>query len=114
MTRWSAAMALLARFVWQVMMSGVDTARIVLRRGPPPVAGLIRIRFAPMSEQGAALLACLVTLTPGTTVLDIDMARREMLLHLLDLSGSEAARATIRAEFERFVVRLFPERGRGS
>lgn len=108
MKRLVAAIVLLLRFLWQVLVSGVSTARIVLRAGPRPQAGLIRMGFAPMSEGGAVLLGCLVTLTPGTTVLDIDMARREMLLHVLDRSTAAAAVASIRKEFERYVLRLMP------
>ena len=107
MSRPTAAGILLLRFLWQVLVSAVSTARIVLRRGPPPPAGLIRMGFAPISETGAALLGCLVTLTPGTTVIDIDMARREMLLHLLDLSQAEATVVSIRKEFECYVTLLF-------
>lgn len=106
MGRAAAAGILLLRFVWQVLVSGVSTARIVLRPGPKPTPGLIRMRFAPMSETGAALLGCLVTLTPGTTVIDIDMARHEMLVHLLDLSAAAATVASIREEFECYVTRL--------
>lgn len=107
MSRPAAALVLLLRFLWQVLVSGLATARIVLRPGKLPRSGLIRISFAPMSEGAAALLGSLVTLTPGTTVIDIDMARREMLLHVLDLSASEAAVASIREDFERHVLRLF-------
>lgn len=107
MSRPVAALVLLLRFLWQVLVCAFATARIVLRPGELPRSGLIRIGFAPMSEGAAVLLGCLVTLTPGTTVIDIDMARREMLLHVLDLSASAAAVASIREDFERHVLRLF-------
>jgi multicomponent K+:H+ antiporter subunit E/multicomponent Na+:H+ antiporter subunit E len=108
MNRLGLAAALLLRFLWQVLASGYATARIVLRPGPLPAAGLIRMEFAPMGEGGAALLGALVTLTPGTTVIDIDLDRREMLLHVLDLAQADAAVASIRDDFERYVERLFP------
>lgn len=111
MSRLPLVIMLLLRFVWQVLVSGLATARTVLRPGPLPRAGLIRMEYAPMSEAGAALLGCLVTLTPGTTVIDIDPARREMLIHVLDLSQAQAAVASIRDEFEQYVVRLLPLRG---
>ena len=103
----SAAAILLLRFFWQVLVSGFTTARIVMRRGPPPPAGLIRMEYAPMSEAGTMLLGCLVTLTPGTTVIDIDLDRHEMLLHLLDLSDAESTVASIRQEFEPYLTPLF-------
>jgi multisubunit Na+/H+ antiporter MnhE subunit len=107
MRRVLAAGILLIRFVWQVVVSGTSTAAIVLRPGRLPADGLIRFDYAPMSPAGAALLGCLVTLTPGTTVIDIDLERHEMLLHLLDKSQAEAAVSTIRREFEAYVALLF-------
>lgn len=107
MGRAAAAGSLMLRFLWQVLVSGVTTARIVLRPGPMPPAGLIRMGFAPMNEDSAVFLGFLVTLTSGTTVIDIDMARHEMLLHLLDLSQAEVTVASIRDEFECYVTLLF-------
>ena len=51
-------------------------------------------------------------LTPGTTTVDIDMERGEMLLHLLDVAGAEEAVAGIRADFEPSIIRLFGTEGR--
>lgn len=99
---------LFSRFVYQCVISGAATARVVLQR-EQPVAGFIRVRFAPMSETGAAVLGALVTLTPGSTVIDIDMQKRELLLHLLDARHADAAVATIRHEFERDIAQIFPE-----
>jgi len=64
-----------------------------------------------MSEQGAALLGCMVTLTPGTTTIDIDMASRELLLHVLDATDTDAVVDGIRRSFEPGLIALF---GRGS
>ena len=107
MRRATAAAILLLRFFWQVLVSGFTTARIVVRRGPPPPAGLIRMEYTPMSETGTMLLGCMVTLTPGTTVIDIDLDRHEMLLHVLDLSDAETTVASIRHEFEHHLTPLF-------
>jgi multicomponent K+:H+ antiporter subunit E/multicomponent Na+:H+ antiporter subunit E len=107
MRRATAVAILLLRFFWQVLLSGFTTARIVVRLGPPPPAGLIRMEYAPMSAAGTVLLGCMVTLTPGTTVIDIDSDRHEMLLHLLDLTNAEATVASIRQEFERHLTPLF-------
>lgn len=101
---------LLARFLGHSLLAGVTTARVILRRTPPP-AGLVRLRFAPMSETGAAVLGAMVTLTPGSSVIDIDPARREMLVHLLDTGTAAAAAAAIRRDFERDIAALFPPEG---
>lgn len=99
---------LLLRFAVHCVLAGVTTARIILLRTPPP-AGLVRLPFAPMSATGAAVLGALVTLTPGSTTIDIDMERRELLLHLLDVRAAEATLAAVRRDFERDISALFPE-----
>lgn len=110
MSKAFTALVLLAIFLKAVVISGLQTIRIIVVTGVTgrrPKAGLVRMRFAPMTENGATLLGCLISLTPGTTTVDIDMERGEMLLHLLDVSGAEEAVAGIRADFEPSIVRLF-------
>lgn len=103
-----AAVRLLLRFIGHCVLSGISTARIILQRGRTS-AGLVRMPYAPMSETGAAVLGAMVTLTPGSSVIDIDVERREMLLHLLDVTAAEAMVAAIRRDFERDIRVLFPE-----
>lgn len=102
------AAVLLARFLTQVVASGTLTAWLIVRPGPRPVPGLVRMRFSGLSKEGAALLGCIVTLTPGTTTVDVDMERGELLLHLLDASAPSATVAGIRRDFESRLQRLLP------
>jgi multisubunit Na+/H+ antiporter MnhE subunit len=113
MRRLSAAAILLTRFVVQVVVSGIATAWMIVRPGARPVPGLLRMRFHDLDPVGAALLGCIISLTPGTTTIDVDVERGELLLHLLDASDPSKTVATIRAQFERSMQVLFPAR-RGS
>jgi multicomponent K+:H+ antiporter subunit E/multicomponent Na+:H+ antiporter subunit E len=99
------------RFLWQVVISGLTTAWLIVRPGPRPTPALARMRFSGLDETGAAVLGSLITLTPGTTTIDIDLEKRELLLHLLD--GSDAAGTVhgIRADLERPLQRIFAPRG---
>lgn len=114
MARPWAALVLLLRFLRAMVVSGVQTVAVILRAGAgggrPPPAAFVRVRYAPMSAQGAALLGCMVSLTPGTTTLDIDEERRELLLHVLDASDTDALVQGIRTEFEPSLVVLFGAR----
>lgn len=100
---------LLGLFLRAVVLSGLQTLRVILRSrsGKPPSAALVRMRFAPMSETGAALLGCMVSLTPGTTTLDIDIRHHELLLHVLDDSDVDALLELIRCDFEPGLLALF-------
>lgn len=109
-----AALLLLLRFLRALAVSGVQTVGVILRAGigsgRVPPAAFVRVRYAPMSSQGAALLGCMVSLTPGTTTLDIDEERRELLLHVLDASDTDALLAGIQRDFEPGLLVLFGER----
>lgn len=105
-----AAAGLALRFLAAVVVSGLQTARIVVRSrigGAGPPAAFLRIPFAPMSPRGAALLGCMVTLTPGTTTLDVDMEALELVVHVLDASDADAVVDGIRRSFEPGLVALF-------
>ncbi len=108
-----AAIVLLFRFFRAVGVSGIQTVRIILSRGlrigDPSPASFVRVRFAPMDVTGAALLGCMVTLTPGTTVVDIDMEAREMVVHMLDTREAESLVRSIRREFEPALLAWFGE-----
>lgn len=108
-----AAVVLPLRFGWAMLTSGVQTIGAIVRRGlsigTPPPATFVRIPFAPMSAPGAALLGCMVSLTPGSTVIDIDMQRREMVVHMLDTSQAAATVDAIHRQFEPPLLAWFGE-----
>lgn len=103
MKRIVAGLMLAVIFVWQLVLSGVATLRIILAPNAAARPALMRYPFEPLGEGGAALLASLITLTPGSTVVDIDMASRTLLVHLLDGRDEAAVAAGIRRHFERYV-----------
>jgi multisubunit Na+/H+ antiporter MnhE subunit len=101
-----SAFVLVWRFFAALVIGGLQTVRIIVAPQRPPSA-LIRMRLAPVSPTGAALLGALITLTPGTTTLDIDLDRQELLLHVLDARDPQAVVAGIRNDFEAPIVDLF-------
>lgn len=107
-----AALGLIALFLLQVVVAGFTTAFWILRPGRRPQTGLLRIPYGGLDEAGAAVYGCMLTLTPGSTVIDIDPESHEILLHLLDASHPEETAARLRRGFEARLQLLFPERGR--
>lgn len=93
-----ALLLLLFNFCKGVLLSSWDTARVILRQTVPS-GGLIHMDYGDLSPTAASLLGALVTLTPGTTVVKIDLEKRELVLHLLNLSHREATLATIHHDF---------------
>lgn len=99
MTKLLALLLLILNLLKDLVNSGWTTARLILRPGQPPRSGFARLTYGDLPAPAANLLGALITLTPGTTTLDIDLERGEMLLHLLDLEGAEATLASIRRDF---------------
>lgn len=101
---------LMVRFVWALIASTKDTLRIIVAHG----LGMHTLRsdrlwidWPPMYPVGIATYAALITLTPGTTVIGIDLERRCFELHVLDTDDPQALIAGLRADFEGDLVLLF-------
>jgi multisubunit Na+/H+ antiporter MnhE subunit len=111
-TRALFAARLAGGFLVDVVLSGLWTAWLIVRPGPRPTPGLLRMRFSGLDARGAAILGGLITLTPGTTTLDIalDEGRGdgELLLHLLDASDRAGAARDIERRFVAPLRRVFP------
>lgn len=103
-----AVCTLFSHFFVQLVLSGLGTAWLIVRPGSIRPSGLVRVPFEGLNETGAAVLGSLLTLTPGTTALDIDMERRTLLIHLLDATHPERTASEIRRHFEIPLRRLFP------
>lgn len=107
MNRLSALIRLAFNFMKEAFVSGGITALIILRGGTRLQPGFVRMSYGDLGETAADFLGALVSLTPGTTTVDIDPERRELLLHLLDVTRAEQTLASIRRDFLLPVRALF-------
>ncbi len=107
MNRLSALIRLVFNFVKEAIVSGGITVLIILRGSKALQPGLVRMPYGDLGETAADFLAALVSLTPGTTTVDIDPERRELLLHLLDVTRAEQTLNSIRRDFLLPVRTLF-------
>jgi multisubunit Na+/H+ antiporter MnhE subunit len=94
-------------FVKDLFASGWVTARIILRRGPLPRPGFVRLAYGELPAGAASFLGALVSLAPGTTTVDIDLERGELLLHLLDVEQADTTVAAIHSNFLQPIRTLF-------
>lgn len=100
-----AALALL--FLKELCLSAIAVVRIVLgpRRAARP--GIVAVPLSLDQDGEIALLACLITLTPGTLSVDLSADRRHLLVHALDASDPEGLRRSIADGFERAILKAF-------
>lgn len=109
MKRIAAAILLLWRLNVAVAHAGLHISWRILRRPRAFAPGFAEYRFAPMGRGATTVLACLISLTPGTTAVDVDAATGCIRLHLLDSDGGDTALREIRAHFEDPLRVLFKE-----
>ena len=94
-----AVCMLFINFLKATFLSGLDTARVILFASKEERDGVARISYGDLNENTASLLGALITLTPGTTLIDIDTEQRELVLHFLVLESREETVKIIQRDF---------------
>lgn len=93
--------------LWEVLKGTWEVALVVLGRRPA-VPGYIEIPIGSRTPTGVAVTALIVTLAPGSVLVDVDWEREAMLFHLLDASDPDVTRATVARFYERYQRAVFP------
>lgn len=95
-------------FLWELLLANLRVARDVLRPNPLPMRPrVIAIPLEHHDNVPLLLLANIVSLTPGTLLLDISDNRKTMFLHVIDAPDEEVVRREIKQGFEGQVLGLF-------
>jgi multicomponent K+:H+ antiporter subunit E len=102
------AVRLLLAVIADIVRSNFSVGRIVLGLGPRArVAGFLPIPLALRHPGGLAVLACIVTSTPGTSWIRYDDAEGLLTLHVLDLGDQEEAVRLFKQRYERPLMEIF-------
>lgn len=106
-TRYLWLLYYLPVFFWEMLKANVDVAYRVLHPKMPINPGLVKIKTGLTSEMGKAFLANSITLTPGTTTVDI--RGDEIYVHWIDVKTTDVEEATrlISKKYEAIIARIF-------
>lgn len=107
---WALVLAL--RFAGDVVVSSVSVAALAFRPGKLPPNAIIEVQLRTHSDFVMSIAAIVISLVPGTLVLEIDRHRALLFLHVLaagDEKGIEKARRSALA-IEAAVVRAIGSR----
>lgn len=88
--------------VWQIVVSGIDVALIILRRSLPISTFIVRFRVDMPGAHARMILGNSITLTPGT--LTIDIQGNEFTVHALT---PRSVSRVVDGDMPRKVARLF-------
>ena len=105
--RWvMEGVALGAVFLHELWLSSLSVARAAFARRPKTASAIVAVPLELRTDLGIALLANLVTLTPGTCSLHVSEDRSTLYVHALNVDSPEQTVASIKQAFERRIARF--------
>lgn len=94
------ALRLLLTVLWDIVVSNLVVARIVLDPSARPQPGWVAVPTELQHPNALTLLATIITMTPGTVSCVVDDTRHGILVHVLDLDDAPALVGQIKARYE--------------
>lgn len=104
-----AAVRLVVRVLLDIVRSNIGVARVILglTQGRKVKSGFLKIPLDLRDPHGLAVLAAIVTSTPGTVWVDLTRDRSTLTLHVLDLKDEEGWIHTIKGRYESLLMEIF-------
>ena len=87
--------------------SSYRVACLTLNDKPDRTPGFVRIQLKVRSHYSLALLACIITATPGTSWVAYDPANNVLIIHVLDLVDEDDWGEIIRVRYEGLLKEIF-------
>ncbi len=95
------------RVLWDILVANFAVARVVLGPRSAIRPAFVRVPLDIHDDFPVTVLASVVSLTPGTVSADIDAERRNLLVHALSVSDTEALVQDIKARYEAPIKEIF-------
>lgn len=107
--RWLAIPQLMAIVARDILRSNIAVARVLLLGPDHPAyhSGFVEIRLRLTDPNAIALLAIILTGTPGTAWIEFDQEEGRLLLHVLDLRSGDDWQDLIRNRYETLLMEIF-------
>ena len=91
-----------------IVRSNIAVARIILGpKLPHEISGFLEIPLELRAPYGLAMLALIITSTPGTLWVSFDSATGILTIHVLDLIDENAWITNIKQRYERRLMEIF-------
>ena len=92
----------------EVVRGVIQVARASVHRRSLPPAGVIAIPIGDRTTPGTGVSALTATLSPGEVLVDVDLERGVIYLHVLDASDPDRVRASHAELYERHQRKVVP------
>jgi len=107
--RWPAIPRLMAVVARDILRSNIAVARVlILGPGHPKYhSGFVELTLRLRDPNAIAVLAIILTATPGTAWIEFDQEEGRLLLHVLDLRSDDDWQGLIRDRYETLLMEIF-------
>jgi multicomponent K+:H+ antiporter subunit E len=104
---WLPAIRLFFVVIWDVIVANIKVAILVLGPTKNLHPKWFRVPLDTEHEEVNALLAMIITTTPGTVSAGIDQDRGDILVHALSTDDEAAEIEVIKQRYERPLIEIF-------
>lgn len=105
--RWGLAIKLILIVLWDILVSNFKVAKIVLGPMDHLQPKWFRVPLDTDHELVNALLAMIITTTPGTVSAGIDQEHHDILVHALRSDNEQADIDEIKQRYEALLIQIF-------
>lgn len=105
--RWRKIPQLLAIVLADIATSNVAVSKIIFAGKRTNKSGFVMIPLQLRDPTGLALLACIITSTPGTAWLEYNSSSQRLLIHVLDLRDERETIDLIKTRYESILMEIF-------
>jgi multicomponent Na+:H+ antiporter subunit E len=97
----------------ELVISSLQVVWLAIRPGAPPRSAVLRAHLDIKSDLVLALAVNIITLTPGSVVLEIDQVRRMIYVHVIDVDSEKSVERFYRqvSRIQRLLVATFERAG---
>lgn len=101
-----AVIWLVLLFLKELLLSNLAVLKIVLHPKLPIRPGIFALETKLESDWEITLLANLITLTPGTLVVDMSKDNKTLYIHSMDIEDVQEAVESIKNSFEKAILEV--------
>ena len=105
--RWGPAVRLTLVVLWDIVLSNITVARLVLGPMDRMQPAWLRVPLASEHQRVNALFASIITMTPGTVSAVVDEDARCIWVHALNCDDASGMVADMKARYEAPLLAIF-------
>ncbi|ODT66674.1 MAG: Na+/H+ antiporter subunit E [Pelagibacterium sp. SCN 63-23] len=90
-----------------IIVSNLAVLSVLLRRRPDPKSGFVEMELELTNTFGLAILAGIITATPGSAWLEHSRANSTVVIHVFDEEDLEGWARTVKRRYETLLMEIF-------